>query len=430
MKRLHIALVYNAYTAGNVELPEDRASMADLRRMVRHIMRALKRLGHSVTALPLAYDLFAFQRKLRRLHPDVVFNQYDDVVHGALYEMRLAALVRMMGFPMTGSPALALGLSRYKFMSASLLAGAGIPIPPNTAMLETVSAVDRHRWQFPIIVQPAQEHAGVGLDRDSVVSSKKALRLKVRDILKTYNQPALAQRFLPGREFNVGIVGANRLRVLPLAEVSYAALPSDIPPIMSYSAKWVETSVEYQKTTVICPAEVEPELGREINRAALQAFRAIGARGYGRVDVRLDELGTPRPRRELQSLPGRGNGPGKVGRDGRHIVCSIAADDSPLRSRAHAARHGHSHDDHYASPGENHAGVGAGGQRSEVGDQRSEVRGLRSEVRSQRAAFESRRPRTYLTNAMIWMLFLASSAPLPLAAVADVGAGLSPCFNS
>ena len=294
MKRLHIALVYNAYTAGNVELPEDRASMADLRRMVRHIMRTLKRLGHSVTALPLAYDLFAFQRKLRRLHPDVVFNQYDDVVHGALYEMRLAALVRMMGFPMTGSPALALGLSRYKFMSASLLAGAGIPIPPNTAMLETVSAVDRHRWQFPIIVQPAQEHAGIGLDRDSVVSSKKALRLKVRDILKTYNQPALAQRFLPGREFNVGIVGANRLRVLPLAEVSYAALPSDIPPIMSYSAKWVETSVEYQKTTVICPAEVEPELGREINRAALQAFRAIGARGYGRVDVRLDELGSPR----------------------------------------------------------------------------------------------------------------------------------------
>ena len=294
MNRLHIALVYNAYTAGNVELPEDRASMADLRRMIRHIMRTLKRLGHSVTALPLAYDLFAFQRKLRRLRPDVVFNQYDDVVHGALYEMRLAALVRMMGFPMTGSPALALGLSRYKFMSASLLAGAGIPIPPNTVMLETVSAVNRQRWQFPIIVQPSQEHAGVGLDRDSVVASKKALRLKVREILTTYNQPALAQGFLPGREFNVGVIGSNRLRVLPLAEVSYDALPPEIPPIMSYSAKWVETSVEYQKTRVICPAEVEPELGREISRVALQAFRAIGARGYGRVDMRLDEQDTPR----------------------------------------------------------------------------------------------------------------------------------------
>src|SRR5947209_6024673 len=287
MKRLHIALVYNAYTAGNVELPEDRASMADLKRMIQAIARNLRRLGHTVTVLPLAYDLFAFQRKLRRLRPNVVFNQYDDVVHGALYEMRLAALVRMMGFPLTGSPALALGLCRYKYMSASLLAGAGIPVPANTTILETGNAVDRHKWEFPLIVQPSQEHAGIGLDRDSVVFSKKALRRKVREILNKYSQPALAQQFLPGREFNVGIIGANRPRVLPLAEVSYAKLPPEIPPIMSYAAKWVETSTEYQRTSVICPADVEPGLAREISRVALQAFRAIGARGYARIDILL-----------------------------------------------------------------------------------------------------------------------------------------------
>jgi D-alanine-D-alanine ligase len=294
MKRLHVVLVYNSYDASSAELPEDRASMADLRRMIRHMVRALRRLGHTVRVLPLAYDLFAFQRKLRRLQPDVVFNQYDDVVHGALYEMRLAALVRMMGFPLTGSPALALGLTRYKYMSASLLAGAGVPIPANTAILETVSAVGQHKWQFPLIVQPSQEHAGIGLDRNSVVYSKKALRDKVREILRTYSQPALAQQFLPGREFNVGIVGGNRPRVLPLAEVNYSALPSDITPIMSYAAKWVETSVEYQKTSVICPADVQPELAAHIQRVALQAIRALGARGYARVDMRLDEEGTPR----------------------------------------------------------------------------------------------------------------------------------------
>jgi D-alanine-D-alanine ligase len=230
---------------------------------------------------------------LRRINPDVVFNLYDDVVHGALYDMRLAALVRMMGYPMTGCPALALGLTRYKFMAASVLAGAGVPIPPNTAILETVGAVDRHRWEFPIIVQPAQEHGGIGLDRASVVTSKKALRDKVREILRTYGQPALAQRFLPGREFNVGILGSNRLRLLPLAEVDYSRLPADIPPIMSYAAKWVETSAEYQNTTVTCPAEVEPELAVRIGQVALQAFHAVGGRGYGRVDMRCDESNQP-----------------------------------------------------------------------------------------------------------------------------------------
>src|SRR5215468_11275973 len=173
MKRLHIAVVYNAYAEDQPEPAEDRGGTADLHTQIRSIARTLRRIGHTVTILPLAHDLFKFQRKLRRINPDVVFNLYDDVVHGALYDMRLAALVRMMGYPMTGCSALALGLTRYKFMAASVLAGAGVPIPPNTALLETVGAVGRHKWEFPIIVQPAQEHGGVGLDRASIVSSKK-----------------------------------------------------------------------------------------------------------------------------------------------------------------------------------------------------------------------------------------------------------------
>jgi D-alanine-D-alanine ligase len=292
-QRLHVALAYNAATGFVPDTPEDRGSTADLKHMIRHMARVLRSLGHQVTVLPLAHDLFAFQRKLRRLNPDVIFNQYDDVVHGALYEMRFAAMVRMMGFPHTGSPALALGLSRYKHTSASLLHGSGIPIPPCTQLLEKVGDVDRQEWRFPLIVQPSQEHAGIGLDRDSIVHSKKALREQVRKVLHTYSQPALVQLFLPGREFNVGIVGGKRARVLPLAEVRYD-LPPEIPPIMSYAAKWIETSVEYKNTSVICPAVVEPELAHQVSDIAMRAFRAVRAWGYGRVDIRLDETGVPR----------------------------------------------------------------------------------------------------------------------------------------
>jgi D-alanine-D-alanine ligase len=292
-KRLHIALVYNGDRGCVPDRPEDRGSTADLRLMIRRMARALRSIGYRVTVVPLARDLFAFQRKLRGLRPDVVFNQYDDVVHGALYEMRVPALVRMMGFPATGSSALAIGLTRYKYMTASLLQGAGIRIPPSTVLLERVGDVDGRKWQFPLIVQPSQEHAGMGLDRDSVVRSKRALRDKVRQILQDYKQPVLVQAFLPGREFNVGVVGGRRLRVMPLAEVDYSRLPPDIPPIMSYAAKWIDTSEEFEKTSVICPAAVDPELAREVVSTALRAFRAVGAWGYGRVDVRLDTEGRP-----------------------------------------------------------------------------------------------------------------------------------------
>ena len=293
-KRIHIALVYNAMMPAEAENPEDRGSVDDLRKAMQRMARVLRKLGHKVTLVPLAQELLSFQRKLQRLKPDVVFNQYEDIVHGALYEMRLAALVRMMGFPMTGSPALALGLCRYKYMTASLLQGAGIAIPPDTFVLERLSDADGHRWHFPIIIQPAQEDAGIGLDRESVVHSKRALKDRLRHILSEFHQPALAQKFLKGREFNVGIVGGRRLRVMPLAEVDYSRLPSEVPPIMSYAAKWMENTVEYKNTRVVCPAEVEPELARRISMTALRAFRAVGGWGYGRVDIRLDETDVPR----------------------------------------------------------------------------------------------------------------------------------------
>jgi D-alanine-D-alanine ligase len=81
---------------------------------------------------------------------------------------------------------------------------------------------------------------------------------------------------------------------MALAEVNYGELPPEIPPIMSYAAKWIETSVEYRKTSVICPAVVEPELAHQLGDIAMRAFRAVRAWGYGRVDIRLDESGLPR----------------------------------------------------------------------------------------------------------------------------------------
>jgi D-alanine-D-alanine ligase len=293
MKKLRVALLYNAYTDSQPDEKSDTGSVHYLRQMIRGIARGLRRLRHEVVVLPLAGDLSVLQRKLNRLRPDVVFNQYDDVVHGALYEMRVAAFIRMLGYPMTGSPALGLGLSRYKYMSLSLLKGAGLPVPPSTALVERLSDVDEHKWVFPLIVHAAQEHAGIGLDRDSVVQTKTALKEKAREILRTYKQPALVQHFLRGREFNVGLLGGRKIQVLPLAEVDYSQLPKKIPPIMSYAAKWVETSVEYQRTNVICPARVDASLTALISKTAAKAFRAVGGWGYGRVDIRLDEDGQP-----------------------------------------------------------------------------------------------------------------------------------------
>jgi D-alanine-D-alanine ligase len=293
-RSLHVVLIYNSYAGSTPETPEDQGSTAELRSFIRSLARIMRvKLNHRVTVLPLSTDLMGFQRRLTRLNPDVVFNQYDDVVHSAIYEMRVAALVRMMGFPLTGSHALALGLCRYKYMAVSLLQGLGIPVPPDSRLIERISDLSNYRWRFPMIVHPAQEHAGVGIARDSVVFTVKDLRAKVREVLYEFKQPAMVQRFLPGREFNIGIVGGLKPRVMPFAEVNYSALPDDIPPIMSYAAKWMSNTVEFKKISVTCPSEVDPALGSKLRSLTINAFRAIGGWGYGRVDIRLDKDGEP-----------------------------------------------------------------------------------------------------------------------------------------
>jgi D-alanine-D-alanine ligase len=292
-RRLKVVLIYNGDLGSIPEAPDDHGSSAELRKMIREMARALRSVGHDVTILALKRDLAAFQRRLRRLSPDLVFNQYEDVIRGALYEMRVAALIQMMGYPMTGSPPLALGLYRYKGMASSLLQGANIPLPAQTRLLDRARDVDSVSWEFPVIVQPSQEHSGIGLDRDSIVMSRSALKRKVRECLRTFLQPALVQSFLPGREFNVSVIGGHRLRVLPLAEVDYTQLAPGLPPIMSYAAKFLENTPEFKGTSVICPAVVDPELARDIGSTALRAFRAVGGWGYGRVDIRLDAAGRP-----------------------------------------------------------------------------------------------------------------------------------------
>src|SRR4030066_804514 len=101
MKKLRVALIYNAFTDSQPDEKADTGSLHYLRQMIRGIARGLRRLRHDVVVMPLAGDLSVLQRKLDRLRPDIVFNQYDDVVHGALYEMRVGAFIGVPGDPHT-----------------------------------------------------------------------------------------------------------------------------------------------------------------------------------------------------------------------------------------------------------------------------------------------------------------------------------------
>jgi D-alanine-D-alanine ligase len=100
----------------------------------------------------------------------------------------------------------------------------------------------------------------------------------------------LVQRFVDGREVNVGILGET---ALPVAEIDFGRMPKGMWKIVSYQSKWLTGSEEDLGSVPRCPADLPPELTAELKSIALAAWRAVGGTGYGRVDFRVDSAGKP-----------------------------------------------------------------------------------------------------------------------------------------
>jgi D-alanine-D-alanine ligase len=145
---------------------------------------------------------------------------------------------------------------------------------------------------FPTIVKPLHEDGSLGISRESVVYDDKALIKQIRYVIDQYQQPALVEEFVEGRELNVGLMETNgTLGTLPISEIDYSEFPEGIPRICGYEAKWVTESPEYQKSKPICPAPLEGMVKKRVEHVAIRVFKLFGCRDYARVDLRIDRDG-------------------------------------------------------------------------------------------------------------------------------------------
>ena len=292
MKNLRVALIYNAYAEGIGDSEIDHGGSSDLRRMIRRMARSLRKLGHNVDRPP-SDDLFAFQRKLLRMKPDVVFNQYDDVVHGALYEMRVAALVRFMGVPITGSQALGLGLS-----ATSTCAPACCRAPASPSRRARLHRTDQRRGSARLAVsvdraaQPGTcgDRCRAGLDRreqesPAFESSRNSRQLQSARAGAAFSAGTRIQRGTCRRQEDSGSCRWPRWTIRACPEAYRRSCPT---PPNGLKPRW---------NTGRSPSSVRPgselPLPRSITDTAVRAFRAVGGWGYGRVDIRLDGDSVP-----------------------------------------------------------------------------------------------------------------------------------------
>lgn len=245
------------------------------------IERALHRLGFETDRIGHVRQLAA--RLVAGERWDLVFNIAEGL-EGIGREAQVPALLDAWRIPYVFSDPLVMALTLHKGMAKRVVRDQGVPTAP-FAVIEQPADVAEIDLPFPLFAKPVAEGTGKGVTPASKVTSQTGLRRVCRQLLQQFRQPVLVETFLPGREFTVGITGTGaRARSIAVMEVVLTEKAE--ADVYSYVNKEeCDSRVHYRL--------VDDGEAREAAAVALAAWRALGCRDGGRIDVRSDARGRP-----------------------------------------------------------------------------------------------------------------------------------------
>jgi len=241
--------------------------------------------GNEIVRLPVHDDVKWIER-LRRARVDLVFNLCESIDGVAAMEPPVISVLELLGLPFSGSSSWTTSLCLRKHVVNGALERAGLPVPRFAVVRR---GGDIPSVGFPAICKPAAEDASIGVEQRSVVRTTRQLTERVSAMLERWDE-VLVQRYIEGREINVGILGDA---VLPIAEIDFGRMPKGMWRIVTYRSKWETGSEEDLGSVPRCPARLPASVATQARKVAIAAWRLVGGSGYGRVDMRIDERGRP-----------------------------------------------------------------------------------------------------------------------------------------
>lgn len=290
---MHIAIVYSKYENLDESIRNINPHGAtQMQATVLGVEQALLSAGHRVSKTATSVSLLEDLRALER--PDVIFNLSAGITNKR-HQANIVGMLEMLEIPMVGSGLSTHIMGLHKEVTKILLREAGIATA-RSQVFHTPDEEIRPDFCYPVLVKPEHEGSSVGIDARSLVQHREDLRDVLREKMELLNQVMLAEEFLPGREFTVGVLGNNDPLVLPFKEYVYE---SDAPvPFLGVTEK-AEDLIR-----MVCPAEdVSRELTDKIVTMVKKSYKQLRCRGFARIDIRLDADGEPHVL-ELNTLPG------------------------------------------------------------------------------------------------------------------------------
>jgi D-alanine-D-alanine ligase len=257
--------------------------------VVPQVAAALRENGHKPSVLGVHDDLGKLITGLKRRKPDLIFNLLEMFGKNLGSDVGVAGVLDLLNIPYTGGGPGELYLRQDKGLAKKALAFDKI-LYPDFAVFSRDDLETGGNLRMPLFVKPLCADASIGIGANSLVHDATALMERVVAIHKKFKDSALAEEYIEGREFYVGVLGDHNPQVFPPIEMDFSGLPDGAPHVLDSKAKWAKNSVEYRGTKSVL-ADVNEELQARIQKVALDAARALRVRDYGRVDLRVTPTG-------------------------------------------------------------------------------------------------------------------------------------------
>jgi D-alanine-D-alanine ligase len=257
------------------------------------VVSTLRAAGHDVRPLGVQDELKPIRDAVEEWKPQAVFNLLEQFHGETAYDQNVASYLELLRIPYTGCNPRGLMLARGKALSKKLLAYHRIPVPAFAVFPMRRKIRRPARLRFPLIVKSISEDASRGIAQASLVDADDKLAERVAFVHEKIGTDAIAEQYIEGRELYVGVLGNERLRVLPVWELEFGNMAEGTSRI---ATEKVKHDIGYQERRGIDhgPAKkLAPELRTRIQQLAKRICRTLELDGYSRVDFRLSDDGIP-----------------------------------------------------------------------------------------------------------------------------------------
>ena len=266
----------------NKPSPEALPDELDVLDQVNFIDSTLRTLGYDVDTRGITDDFFLEIELIRGADYEFVFNLVESVGNKAEILYFIPALLNMHHIPYTGCPVEAAFVTGSKVLARRFMEAYGIPVAGGYKVSEAPFLTRGKKY----ILKPVWEDGSLGITEESVFTFDGT----VPEILKDKNDRHwFIEDYIDGREFNVSVKASpGGPEMLPPAEMEFHGYPDDLPRIVSYKAKWMQNTFQYENSRRSFPDNLSDRLMTNIRQAVTDCWHAFNLKGYARVDMRVD----------------------------------------------------------------------------------------------------------------------------------------------